>query len=317
MKNQINRELVEGLNESSNQSFAENINDTINNLIGQVVEDISEKSPFVKPSKCVLLPVNEVYLGAFSQLSQYSYFLGIENTQMEFNSKLKKNWWKFAWREFKASWRIGRKKKYKKEKETKKKSVDSIERYKISDFRHDVVLNLANYISPTSIIYEYQNHISVVGKEDFGSNVRINIYICSYDSKTNEFKIFKPNKNKFYPYSFGRRFENLDLKVKECGEMFVNMAKILNSIYSKTYNQIPNQILVESLLFNCPKVLFNKKDVYKTFVNVANYIRLKNPKSFVSICDSSKGIFDEPLIIAKNSQVDFGKIINMLDEYKF
>ena len=316
MKSDLNRELIENLNESSNENFAETVNGVVYSLVEDVVNEVSLISPFVRSDKCVLVPANEIYLGAFSQLSEYTYFFGIDNAQMEINSKSKSQTIKYLWREFRASWRIGRKKKYKKVKE-KERSIESLQRYSLADLRHDLVMALADRVSETSVITEYSNHISLFGADDFGTGVMINIYICFYDSNTGVFGLPKANKNKLIQVNFGNRFRNLDNKLVECGPMFVNMAKIYNALYSKNYDKVPNQILLESLLYNCPTVLFDENDVYKTFVNVSNYIRLTNPKSFVSICDESKNIFEENLVDSTNAQIDFGKIINMLDRYKY
>lgn len=315
MKNLLNRELIEGLNESSNQEFLKKVNDIVFGLVSSAIEDISEKSPFIRGDKCVLVPANEVYLGAFSQLSEYDYFLGIENAQIQMNSKLKKNYLKYIWREFKAAWRLG-KKKYKKRKKDAI-PVAEVDKYKISDFRHDLVMKIAERVSESSLIYEFSKHISLIGSEDFGTNVKINIYVCCYEAQSQTFKMFVERKNKFFDIKFGKRFEHLDFKLKTCGNMFVDMVKIFNALYSKRYSRVPNQILIESLLFACPALLFDKKDVYKTFINVANYIRLLDPKSFASICDPSKSIFDEPLIVKSNQQIEFGKIIAMLDDFKY
>ncbi|MGN1200807.1 MAG: hypothetical protein ACI4R8_00890 [Candidatus Caccovivens sp.] len=312
---QLNRELIEGLNEGSNSEFAGYLNEVVENLFAQVISDVSTKSPFIRTDKCVLLPVGENYSGAICQLSEYSYILAIENPQMEHNSKLKKNWWKLVWREFRASWRIGRKKKYKKQKS--EPTLETLEKYKISDFRHDVVMNLANYLSESSIIHEYSNSLSVIGKEDFGSNVKINVLICMIDATSGNLKIFKENKNKFYSFSFGNRYRNLEQKKREIGSQFVELIKLFNVVYSKKYDKIPNQILIESLVYNCPKILFDKNDLFKTFVNVVNYVRLKNPKSITSICDEGKNIFEEPLIIDKNSQIEYSKVISMLDNFNY
>lgn len=319
MKSELNRELIEGLNESNNQQFADNVNNIVYSLVSQAMEEISFKSPFIKLDKCNIIPVNEIYLGAFSQLSSYDYFLGVENTQIEFNSKVKRNWWKYIWKEFKASWRIGRKKKYKKKKASKEVSVEplTIEKYKLSDLKHDLMLKIADQVTETSMIYEYPQMLSLVGSDDFGTGVRVNIYVTIYDSATDSYKLYKESKNKFIVVNFGNRYENLNEKYRSCGEMFVSMARIFNALFSKVYDKIPNQILLESLLFSCPNSLFDESDVYKTFINVANFIRIKNPKSFMSICDPNKTIFDEPLVFRSNSQVDYGKIINMLDNFKY
>ncbi len=316
MKTEINRKLIESLSESNNSEFVENINDIVYSLMSRVVESISTKSPFVVPEKCVLIPVGENYIGSITQLSEFIYFLGIENPQIELNSRSSKHLWKLFLREFKASWRLG-KKKYKDSKKKNTTVPDTIDKYKLTDFRHDVVNYLANFLTSTSIIYEYRQSITIKGRDDFGTNVRIRIYICSYDSHTNTYKMLNESKNKYINVNLGSRYVNLNSKVEECGDIFVKMISLLNAIYSKNFNRVPNQILVESLVYNCPKQLFDENDVYKTFVNIVNYIRLSNPKNIVSVCDSNKSIFEEFLIVGNNSQLEFNRIISMLDNFKY
>lgn len=315
MKSELNQNLVETLSQSNNEEFLQHINDVVYNVVSLAIEKISQKTLFVRMDKCVLVPANEVYLGSVSQLSTYDYFLGVENPEISFNSRAMKNFWRFAWREFKASWRLGRKK-YRKEKHSSNKSASNIEKYQLSDFRHDFVEALSEQLTETSIIYEHMRHVSVVGKNDFGTNVKINIYISVYDSQQNEFKLYNENKNKFSKVYFGERFENLDKKVQECGENFKKVVRIINAQYARRFNRIPNQILVESLVFACPNNLF-VKDIYKTFVNVANYIRLVDPKAIASICDSNINVFKERLILDAGNQTQFGRIVNMLDDFKY
>lgn len=319
MKNELNRELIEGLKASSNEQFAENVNNIVYELVSVAMEDISFKSPFIQFDKCNLIPVNEIYLGAFGQLSQYDYFLGVENTQIEFNSKVKKNWWGYVWREFKSQWRLGRKKKEKKRKKEQEPTISQrpVEKYRLTDLQRDLMYRLAEQLSDTSMVYNYPYKLSLVGSDDFGTGVKINIYVTIYDHATGDYKLYKEQKNKFISVNFGDRFDNLDQKVEQVGQMFVDMAKIFNALYSKTFDKIPNQIVLESLLFDCPNSLYDTNDIYKTFVNVANYIRIKNPKSFMSICDQTKSIFDDPIVLLSNCQVDYGRIINMLDKFKY
>lgn len=317
MKSELNKQLIESLNESNNKDFMENVNDLVYNLVSSAVKEVSEKSPFVSLDKCILIPANEISTGAFTQLSTYDYFLGIENAQIELNTKTPKNILKFAWREFRASWRVGRKK-YKKNKKKGNEIVPQpLEKYQLSDFQHDILMKIVDLLSETSMIYEYPRHISMVGREDFGTNVKVNIYVCCYESKSDSFKLYAENKNKFTTITFGTRFDNISYKLDECGEIFIDMIKILNAMYSKTYNRIPNQILIESLVFNCPNILFDKKDVYKTFVNIANYIRITTPGSISSICNTTKSIFEEKLIVDSGKQVEYSKVINMLDKFKY
>jgi len=319
MKAELNRELIESLNESNNEKFAETLNETVYGVVSQSLEQICEKSPLVKMEKCVFTPVDEIYLGSFCQRSQYNYFLGIDNPQIAFNSKRVRNWWAYVWRTFKESWRIGRKKKKKRKdvEDKKEKAPISVDKYNINDFKNDLFNRIANNISETSIVYNYPDHISIIGNDDFGFGVKVNIYVCYYETKTETFKLYRESRNKFIDYAFKNRFKNLEDKVSRCGKSFVDMAKLINSIYSKTYNVIPNQIIVESLLFSCPDLLFDNNDVYNTFVNVTNYIRMMSINSFVSICDENLPLGNEKLISTTNSHADYSRIISMLDKYKY
>lgn len=314
MKSQLNRELIEDLNESNNKDFIDKINDTVLVLVSNVLNDLSKKSPFVRAEKCVLQAVNEAYLGTFTQLSEFTYFIGVDNPQIEMNTKKIKNFLKFMWREFKANFRLG-KKKYKKKKD-KTPTVQELTKYKLSDVSQDFVQILAEYLNETSLIYQFNDHISIIGQDDFGTGVRINIYFCCYEPRSETFKMYKAHKNKFISLTFGSRFDNLNLKIEKVGQQFIDLIKIFNAIYSKTYNKVPNQILLESLIYNCPDILF-EKDLYNTFVNVANYITISNPQTMKSICDTSKSIFEEDLIVKANQQIHFSRIVNMLANFKY
>lgn len=316
MRSELNKELIESLNESSKEEFASNINEIVYSLVGTAVEEISQKSPFVRVEKCSLIPVNEVYLGAFCQQSEFTYFLGIDNPQIATNSRKMRNWWKYIWTEFKASWRIGRKKKYKKNKKGVEEKEITFDKYQLKDFKHDLVNKIAKQVTESSIVYEYRNSLSIIGNEDFGTGVKINIYVCAYDEKTNTYKILKNSRNKFVPFNFGQRYQNLDKKCEECGNMFVKMAKLLNILYAKKYKKSPNQIIVESLLYNCPNSLFGD-DLFQTFVNVANFIRLMNPKRFVSICDEKTALFNDKIVSVTGATIDYSRLISVLDAFKY
>jgi len=319
MKAELTRDLVESLNDSIKQEYAQTINDFMFTLVENALSDIEAKSPFIKMDKCVMVPVDEVYLGSFCQLSEYNYYVGIDNPEIAFNSQKKRNWWKYVWREFKAAWRIGRKKKYKKKKKGEPEEVKPVtfDKYTINDLKHDLVNKMANYLQETSMIYEYNDHISLVGTDDFGTGVKVNLFVCYFETNTNTFKMYRESKNKFVDINFANRYTNLDKKLEWVGDMFVNVAKLLNSVYAKTYGVVPNQVIVESLLYQCPNNLFDKNDVYKSFVDIANYIRFRDPRTWVSICDESTPLLQDKLVQMTGSSPDFSRIINMLDNFKY
>ena len=315
MKRDLSKDLIEGLRDSTNLEFVNNLNFTVFSLVDQALKALSNKSSFIQPEKAYFMPVNEIYTGATTSQSAYAYFLGIANTEIELNSTDKKHFFKNFWKRIVRAWKMSKKKKKKRKKiEERTLTVVTKEKYTIDDLRNDFVYYLSNLISTSSIIYEYEDHIMVVGKEDFGTNVKINIYITMYDEKNGVFKMYNGRKNRYYDVDLNERFKNLANKMESC-ENFVNMIKIYNSIYSRAYSKVPNQILIESLVYNCPAVLF-EHDVYQTFLNVSNYIRMIDVDALRSICDNSKSIFKEKLIIDAGAQVEFSKLIRILDNYK-
>lgn len=315
MKRDLSKDLIEGLRDSTNLEFVNNLNFTVFSLVDQALKDLSNKSSFIQPEKAYFMPVNEIYTGATTSQSAYAYFLGIANTEIELNSTDKKHFFKNFWKRIVRAWKLSKKKKKKRKKiEERTLTVVTKEKYTIDDLRNDFVFYLSNLISTSSIIYEYEDHIMVVGKEDFGTNVKINIYITMYDEKNGVFKMYNGRKNRYYDVDLNERFKNLANKMESC-ENFVNMIKIYNSIYSRAYSKVPNQILIESLVYNCPAVLF-EHDVYQTFLNVSNYIRMIDVDALRSICNNTKSIFKEKLIIDAGAQVEFSKLIRILDNYK-
>lgn len=318
MKNHLDRNLVESLSESSKSEFSEKINEVVCSVVSDALNELCEKSPLVRMDKCLLMPVNETYMGAFSQLSEYTYFLGVDNVQIELNSTVKKNWFKYIWKEFKTAWRMRKNKPKKK----KKNEIEEIKhdfepsKYRIIDLKSDLASKIANYVTESSLVTEKQDRITIIGNDDFGVGVRVNIYVCCYDSNKNIFKIYDQPHNKFINIDFGKRFENLDNLIQKHGQEFVDLAKVFNAIFSKKYDKIPSQIMIESLLFNCPEKLF-VGDLYQSFLNVTNYIRVKSPKSFMSICNPEISMYDDNIFLLSNGQIDFSRLMNALDDFQF
>lgn len=317
MKYDLNKELIEGLRDSVNNEFVQNVNNLVYELVNQAVNELCLKSSFLQPEKIRFEPVNEVFLGALCSNSEYTYFLGIPNKEIELNSVEKKNYFKNLWNRFVKAWRVTRNKLRRRRKKDMQTENTMIRRtkYTIGDLKKDIVLNLADFLMPSTIIYDYDNHLSIIGREDFGPNVKINIYVCLFDETNEIYKLYNSKKNRFYEIDMKQRFKNLNKKFENCGENFINIVRVYNSLFSKAFNKIPNQILIESLVCACPDVLFTK-DLYQTFINVSNYIRLTDASAIRSICDNTKSIFKEKLILSSNAQIDYTRLMKLLDLYK-
>ena len=94
MKYNLNKDLIEGLRDSTNNEFVGNINFLIYSLIEEAVKELVVKSSFIQLDKIRVEPVNEIYLGAVCSNSEYTYFLGIPNKEIELNSLEKKHYFK-------------------------------------------------------------------------------------------------------------------------------------------------------------------------------------------------------------------------------
>lgn len=311
---ELNRELIEGLSQSTVPSNVDNINEKVSSLVYQALASLSDKTSNVDVNRAVLLPIDESFTRAICSRSEYNYLLGIPNTEIEINSVSKKNFFKNFWKRLKYAWKKSHQKKSKAVNTEIKPSLNVVgAKYDITALRNDIILSLANFLTSTTIIYDLERYISIVGKEDFGSNIKINIYVCLYDEKTNTFKNFNYPKNRFDDINFAERVDNLNSKYGRCDENYVNMIKVYNALFSNANGYVPSQILIESLLYNCPDELYTD-DLYQTFLNVSNYIRLKSAKSFKSICDTSIELFKDKNILSVGAQLDYQKLISLLDK---
>lgn len=322
MKININRRLIQGIIDSANPEFIYSMDEKIQNIIVNVVDDLSNRCPYVSLNNTILQPVNEVFTGGFSSNAQFCYFLGVENTQIEMNTIEKKHFWKSLKRKFLNAWyktRSVKKRKRKKDKDIEQENVpESQEKktasnYKLVHLKLDIQDALLNFLSETSIVYYFNKYLKIIGKDDFGTEVEVLLYIVLFDSEKNIYKMYNSKKNKFLEIDFKDRFKNLIEKSERVGDNFVNMIKIFNSIYKLGLDDNANQILIESLLYNVPDKLFEGDDIYSCFIKIVNYLRITNATNFVSIANSEKTIFKDILFYGSSSAVDFTRFLRLFD----
>ena len=113
MKRDLNKDLIEGLQESTNVENIENLNAMVKELVSEAMQTLSDKSSFIQMSKWIFVPVNELYLSALCSKSEYTYFLGVSNTEIELNSLNKKHYFQNFWKRIVRAWKASRKKKKK------------------------------------------------------------------------------------------------------------------------------------------------------------------------------------------------------------
>lgn len=316
--NKLSKKIIEGIVRNDNSSFVNAIDKQVEELIIDAINDLSSKISYVSTKNVVLQPANELLSGAMTDNSRFVYFLGVDNVQIDLNTRKSTVFWKalkervvYAWRTRGSRRRAEKRLKKAAERQEKKEQEFNFDpsKYNLFNLTEDLQKAVSNYLSKTTLIYLEGNVLQIVGKEDFGSNTQIIIYITLYDGE--KFKYFLGKKEGYLKIDFQKRVNSLNEKIDKVGEVFVNMIKIYNVLYFDVNGVMPNQIFVESLFYNCPDELFDADDPYKTFVKIINYFTVKSSRNFKSIV-SEFNIFKDKL--CGNSSFGHSKLLNNLNE---
>ncbi len=315
----VSKEMISNIAEQENKKFLNNTNKLVNYVVGSALKDLSEKVSFLSLKNIVLQPVNELISGAFIDGSDFIYLLGIQNVQLELNTSRKSSFWKRFKDRIKWAWEnrktfIKKRKRRKKKEKEKNINLKSEEinfnpsKYTIYDLSEDLQNTVAKYLSETSLIYLNRNLLQIVGKDDFGSNTKIYIYVVSYDGTL--FKYYNEKKKVYVNINIDERVKHLEEKIKAVGDNFVKILKIFNAMYYNTNGNMCNQIFMESILCSCPEDLYFGDDIYKVFVKIINYLSIRPIKDVKSINDTNLTIFKDE--VCSNNILGFNKMMNKI-----
>lgn len=315
----VSKDLINNIANQENKKFIKSTTKLVNQIISASIKDLSEKISFVSMKNVVLQPANELISGAFIDNSNFVYFLGVENYQLEINTSKKIPFWQNFKERLKLAW-INRKRIYKRKKKHHKskrndnlhqnniaKSFD-INKYTIYNLTEDIQNTIINYLSETSMVYLNNNILQIIGKDDFGSNTKIIIYVLSYDG--NYFKYFAGKKKGYINININNRLKILSEKYSSIGDNFINILKIFNSLYYNTNGNNCNQIFIESILCSVPEDLFYGDDIYKIFVKIVNHLSIKPLREVKSINDSNLTIIKDE--VCGNCILGFNKMMNKI-----
>lgn len=312
----ISKQLIESIAEMDNSEFVNDVEEKINSLVYLAVDDMSKSIPYVDVDKCVLQPVNEIFNGAITPESEFVYFLGFSSPQIEMNCLQYNDFWKklkdrllYAWNESKKS---KKKKSRKKIEEAPKETAYEFNdtRYNLEMLKADLQKAFVKNLTMTSIVYNYDNFIRIIGRDEFGIRTQIIIYPCLIEG--NNFKFFINRKKGFYSINFEKRAELFIDKTSRVGDVFVKMIKIFNTLFrnsARTYI-MPNQIFIESLLYNTPDELFDGENIYDTFIKIVNFLNMTDINDFKSILDPNLTISQDKT--TKNNQMIFLRFLRTL-----
>ena len=315
----VSKDLINNIAEQENKKFIRNTTKLINQIFSATISDLSKKVSFISIDKVTLQPANELISGAFIDSSNFVYLLGIQNAQLELNTAKKIPFWqnfkerlKFAWQNRKTLYK--RKKKHRKKKRDEeqnkleeKKNID-LSKYTIFSLTEDLQNTIINYLSETSMVYLNGNLLQIIGKDDFGSNTKILVYVVIYDGTY--YKYYAGKKKGYININIDNRINHLSEKLNAVGENFVKILRIFNSLFYNTNGYICNQVFLESILCAVPEDLFEGNDIYKIFVKIINHLSIKQFKDIKSINDSNLTIFKDE--VCGNCMLGFNRMMSKI-----
>ena len=269
---------------------------TLTAIIDNALLDLKKDNVFIIGTS-EIMPINEFYTGAISPNSTLDVFLILTSSQLEFNSiKINKNKLKGFFNRVKIAWQDQKNNKKKKRwlrkaennSDNQLTKISDKNKYHIFDFNKDLLNMIARYITQTTICSLEKGVITING-ESLPFKTRVIPVINKFGS----YNFFLENKSKFINIDFKNRFKNLDQMIEKFGNNFLALLRIFNTLYFNLYNESPNQIFIESLLFNLPNDVFFKDSNYKSFVFATNFLINTNLLTLNSITDSKKIYEDE------------------------
>lgn len=319
-KIQINQELINSIVKQNHTTYLKNINKNVNKVLSLSIESLSRKVSYINLKNVVLQPVNELLNNGFVDNSKCIYFLGIDNVQLELNTSKKTNLWKnfkerfkFAWSNRKLFKRRKRKRKHKKTEERMQELTQinfDPSKYTIYNLTEDMQNTICSFLSETSLVYLKNNRLEIFGRDDFGTNIQIVIYFVI---KTGEkYKFFTANKRGFHEIDINERLNALNKKISAVGDNFTKMLKIFNTLCYNINGNMPNQVYIESLLCYIPDALYEGSDIYKVFLKIVNYLRIRSIRDIPSINNPQKNINND--IVCGNCALEINKLLNSVDK---
>ena len=279
----------------SNELVTNAVNNA-NNLIYTVMNDVKNRVASLTSYDSIM--VNEFVSKAITNNSSFDVILQLKSSEVKLETEKKqkinfKNILLNFFKSFKISFRKKKKKKIDVEKNLQKIDMNNLTYFKLKDM---LFLLFIKY-SPSNITLK--NNLYCISLEDTKSgNLPINIYVA-IKNDANSCILYKKTKSRSIQKTeidFKNRFVNLAQLSYDTNSKSMQMIKILNCIYNYLYSFTPNQIYIESLVYNCPVQLFNStNNVYDTFVALINYLDNLNIKEIKSIVNNNILLWDDKL----------------------
>ena len=300
MRNQIfsfDKAYIETFARGVSYSYVENAYSIFLDILDESMQAITKFRPVVTDYNCQI--VNECLNNAQLQNSTLDIFMNIKSPQLELGLvKLNKNYIKKWFNKLRLAWMSNKKPKKKRwwqrKNKTKTDKNDEIkigEKYDFQAFKKQLMLELAKRFTPKTTIYVSNYGLLVLCSEDLGMD--INLFISF--SNGEKYTLFNELTMNLTYIEFKDREKNIHTKRLSTNDNFVKALRIFNGLYRNIYSKPLNQILLESVLYNCPDELF-ENNAYDMFIKLINFINVSAMQTFKSITDDETSIIKNNLI---------------------
>lgn len=316
MKKQLfsfDKGYIETFAQGIDSSYVMNAYYSMLNILNDSMRNLCNLRPIVTDFNCQI--VNECLNNAETQNSSLDIFMSIKSPQLELGLiKFNNNYFKKAINRIKLAWHNANMQKprkrwwKKKEKFQLSKELKNItpDKYTFQLFKYELMQELAKKFTNKTTIYISNYGISLLCSEDLGMNINLFIGFSNGD----KFTLFDETKLKLIYVEFKNRERNLKQKKIETKGNFIVGLRIFNGLYKNIYLKSLNQILLESVLYNCPNELFDDRP-YDMFIKLINFINASAMQTFKSITDEHKTINQDNLI-TQSSIYDFVSFLKYL-----
>lgn len=318
-RNVIDRGMIEEFAQSVSSEKARNVFYTLCDDIDEVSNEISQINPLVNEQNVELFLAGDFLTNTLTQISELNFYLSIRNAQIELNSiDIMSNKWKNFWNKVKKAWENRNKgsarARRRQEKKLRKANAQLTENqlrekkekpYSLVSFKSDLYDGLATKLTNLTVLYNYEDKIRILGRDEFG--YRINLYpVIKHDDF---FRIWEPEKGKFCeikPFEAKSLLEKKANEIskqtpsgKEDGEILYRIIRIFKNLF---YNieKSNNYQFVESLIYSVPSSLFKFENeeyhTYNVFLKVLNYLSNASIGDVRSIYNQDKTIYSQEMI---------------------
>lgn len=292
----FSKETILSFADYANINAFKNAFAVINGVITDIMTSIMQRNANIKGFE--ILTANEVFNGTEFAGSTIDLFLHLDAKQIElyFNEKEKfklnsyfSNFRKLFIENFKLYTRKSKKANEKRIAKQEKKIL-SLDKYDVKNFYKDLQLQLCKRLHNTTQIILNSTSLKIIGKDEFG--ITINIYpVFSCDKG---YVLYNTLNKKSTIINFGDKFYNVKEKNKQTCSFFKIQTRILNNMFWNIFKQSPNQIFIESLLYNVPTNFFTH-NIYGSTLKIINYLKNSDINKFVSICNNETKMFNETI----------------------